>query len=360
MILMVTGCTTGQVVHEEKNIQIGAIQALSGETSAWGIRTKEGVDLAVDEVNNKGGINGRKIEIIYEDDSCVQQKSIGAAYKLMNQGIKVIMGPTCSSSVLSVAPITEDAKVLIFVTVGSSDKIKDAGDYVFRNRIVGAHQAATIAEFSYDTLGSRTAATLYIDRDNGITYKNGFRKKFEELGGRVLLEDSYMKGTSDFLLQLSKIKALNPDVLFIAGQASEVAVKKAREIGITSTFVGPNLVETKEMLNIAGTAAEGMYYVYSTFGIDKTDEYNEFQDKFMAKYDKKSDVFSANAYDAAMLVFDSIEKCGEEDSSCMRDYLYSIEDYKGASGSLTFDEFGEVTKPLVIKKVENGEFVVVG
>jgi len=339
-------------------IKIGVIAPLTGETSRHGQSVKEGVALAVKQINKEGGIKGRNLEVIYEDDQCDQSNGLNAAYKLIEIDlVPVIIGPVCSSVAMAVSPIVEKAKVVILTPVASVPDLKYAGDFIFRNRVSGGQHGIKMAEFSYNQLKAKTAAILYINLDNGVGYKNSFEERFKILGGEILNSEAYEKGTTDFRLQLSKIKSTNSEVLFIGGQAYENAVRQAQELGVESQIIGPITIETPELLEIAGSAAEGIYYSYPSFDSDKSDPIvAEYQDEYISEYGERSEAYAANAYDAAMLIAKALKEC-DKNTSCIRDYLYSVKDYPGVSGVTTFDEFGEVSKPLIIKTIKNGEFV---
>ncbi len=352
---------TGYTIKQEdskKVIKIGSIASLTGETGWYGQRVKEGIDLAVEDINSQGGINNKKLEIIYEDSQCDQKQGVSAAQKLINfNHMNIIIGPTCSSVALSVAPITEENKVILITPIASTPKLSYAGDYVFRTKVSGALHGIKMAEFSYNKLNARTASILYINKDNGVGYKDSFNKKFKELGGEIISIDSYEKGEKDFRIQLTKIKHFNPDVFYLAGQASEKAIKQASELDLNIQIVSA-VIGNNELLEIAGDAAEGLYYTESSFDIDDSFRTTqEYQEKYKNKYGKISEIHAANAYDAVILISQAIEKCNEN-TSCIRDYLYSIKDYKGVSGIISFDENGDVDKLLIIKTVKNQEFVV--
>ncbi len=362
ILIFLTACTgtpAGEVVREEP-IRVASILPLTGSTSYAGKWVKQGLELALEEINSKGGVNGKPLEIIYEDGECNPQKAVSAMNKLVYaDNVKVILGPQCSSSILAAAPIAEKEEIIILTSVGSSPKITHAGDFIFRVRMIGDVHGANMAEFAYNRLGARTASILYINLDNGIGYKQGFREKFEELGGTVVSKDSYGPDTTDFRTHLLKIKEKNPDVLFIGGQKAELAVKQTRELGINAPILGPTTMKTEDMIEVAGEAAEGIIYSDSAFDPESDDIImQEFQSKYKARYNELSEIRAANAYDAVKIIALMIEKCGDEKATkCIRDELYKIENYPGVSGSITFDENGDVIKPTMIMTIKNQEFV---
>lgn len=357
LLILVTGCAQGPA-EEKEPIRIGSILALTGETASRARPAKLALDMAINEINERGGIEGRPFEIIFEDGECDATKAVAAARKLIEfDEVNVIIGPVCSSASMAVAPIAEENSVIMLTPISSVPALKDAGDFIFRNRVSGGPHGKLMAETTYTDLGLKKAAILYINQDNGIGYTEAFTERYEELGGEILITEAYEKGDNDFRTQLAKIKALNPDSLFIAGQASENALKQARELGLNVQITGPITMQSPELVDIAGEAAEGAIYSYSAF--DPHSEHSvvkTFRDKYVALHNEEPESFAANAYDAAMLLTTAIEQC-ELNTECIRDYLYAVKDYDGVSGKTTFDEFGEVSKPLLLKMVKGGEFV---
>ncbi len=358
LVLLVFGYTlTFNGVKSEEKIILGAIQPLTKGSAAVAEEVKAGIDFAVNEINSKGGVSGKKLEILYEDDECDQKLAINAFEKLTSvNGLKIIIGPTCSSNVLSVAPLANEKKVIILTTVASTPQITHAGDYVFRNTPSGKDYSYLIADFAYNKLGARTTSSLYINLDNGIDYKKEFAKRFSELGGKILNEESYEKADTDFRAQLTKIKNQNPDVIFVSGQINHgLAVKQAREIGIQTQIVGPTALQTPDFLTAAGSAAEGVLYSAPKF--DKTSPaVKDFENKFKQKYNKTIGFRTVIAYDAVFIIAEALKKC-EQDVECVKMALYNTKNYEGLSGLTSFDENGDVEKPLTIMTVKNGKFV---
>ena len=356
IISIVIGLSFNSQTKEE--IVIGSIQALTGETAKHGNNVKDGIDLAVEEINKNGGVNGKKIKIIHEDENCIPTKAVSAAQKLINiDKTKIILGPTCSSSSMAVAPVAEQNKVIMFTPISSVPALRQAGDYIFRNRVSGEPHSIKMANFAYNELNARTASTLYINLDNGISYSEEFIKEFEKLGGKILNTEAYEKGLQDFRTQLLKIKENNPDVIYLAGQASQNAIKQARELGIKTQIIAPTKLQEADLFDIAGDSANGIYYSYESFDPNSKEQVvSYYQEKYKSKYGRESEVFAANAYDAVMLISKALEKC-EENTDCIKNHLYSIKNYEGVSGITTFDKDGEVLKPLIIKKTENRKFV---
>jgi branched-chain amino acid transport system substrate-binding protein len=350
---------TTQVEKETAPIKIGVIQSLTGKNGTSGTRAKNGIYLAIKEVNENGGINGRELEPILEDGQTQSNSAVSAIQKLINvDSVSVVFGPSESSAALAAAPVAERNKVIMFAQIPSVPKLRDAGDYIFRNRITGEKHASLAAEFSYNQLNGRTASILYINLDNGLGYRDAFTSRFQELGGKILSTEAYSLEETENKTQLTKIKTNDPDILYIAGQNAEIAIKEARQLDLRAQIISINGTETPEVLEVAGSAAEGIYYTYSAFDPNSNDPVmQKYQKKYQAEYAEVGESFAANGYDALMLVADAFKECGTT-AECVKDYLYQVKNYPGVGGTTTFDKDGEVSKDLIIKTVKNGEFVV--
>ncbi|MAF34785.1 hypothetical protein CMO91_02980 [Candidatus Woesearchaeota archaeon] len=340
----------------EETYTIGSIQALTSDMASIANRVRQGIDLAVEDLNAQPGA---RIRVLHEDGKCNPPTAIAAYQKLVSvDNIHALIGPMCSSAAMAVAPIAEQDRTVMMATVSSAPGLKHSGEYIFRNRVSGGPHGVQMAEYAYDTLGMRKAAILYINQDNGVGYRDAFTKRFEELGGKVLTAQPYDKGEADYRTPVLKAQQSKPEVLYVGGQQSEMVVKQVREMEWDVPILGTLGFEVPEMLTVAGKHAEGVLYTNPAFDPESADPVvATFQAKYEAKYGEKAAAFDALAYDGAMLVGKALRACKGE-SDCMKNYLYKVKDYPGVSGVTTFDEYGEVAKPLVIKTVRNGEFVL--
>ncbi|MFH1457266.1 MAG: ABC transporter substrate-binding protein [Patescibacteria group bacterium] len=351
-VLLATGCTVEKRDTDVNKIVIGAIQPLTGETAYVGEWVKNGIDLAVEKLRE----NGREIEVIYEDDSCKPDRAISALHKLVNiNNVKIIIGPTCSSSLLSAAPVAEENKVVLFSTVATASKITEAGDYIFRNRESDAAHGRTMAEFVFDNLKARRAGILFLNRDNGIGFKESFKSRFEELGGQTVIEESFELADNDFRTQLIKIKNADVDVLYFAGQSMENAIVQARQLGMQQKIAGASTMEKDSLLEIAGEFAEEIIYTYPAFD-ENSDEFEIYQNDYKNRYGENSEAYAANSFDALNLIITAIDKCSD-DTECVKQFFYNTKNYQGVSGTFGFDENGDVVKEILIKTIKNGQFV---
>lgn len=346
---------------KEKGIKIGVITPLTGDGATYGMATKRGLDLAAEEINNKGGIKGKKLKLIYEDDQMKPEMGINAINKLIHfHKVPVVIGAFGSTITLSIAPIAESNKVVLFSASSTADEIKDAGDYIFRNVPPNSLQGRSASEFAVKKLNAKTASIFYMNNDYGITMKKAFENSFKELGGTVLLIENYNQGDKDFRTQLSKIKEKQPEVIFYPGhyQESGLILKQAKELGIKAIFIGGDGSYSPELIKIAGEAAEDSYYTLMAMGYGVADdEIIKFVKSYKQKHKEAPDVYSAYAYDSLNIIAEAIKKGGYS-AEGIKSELYKINGFCGVTGITSFDGFGEVNKPFYIYSVRNGKFVL--
>lgn len=255
----------GCAKKEEKEIKIGAILPLTGDAAEWGSNTKNGIDLAVEKINNSGGINGRKIKILYEDTQGTPQNGAAAIQKLINvEKVQAVIDDSMSSVTLAMAPIAEKNKVVLLSTGATAPKISEAGDYIFRIWNSDDLEGKISANFVYNELKFKNAAIFYINNDYGKGLESVFKKEFERLSGKILISDNFGQSDTDFKTQLTKIKNLKPDAIYLVGYPKEISLilKQSAELKINSKIIGTVTFEDPNIIKLAGHAAEGVIYPY--------------------------------------------------------------------------------------------------
>ncbi len=350
---------TKKPVEKSAIIKIGFIGPLTGEAAIYGTSPKKGIDLAVEEINAKGGINGEKLELIAEDSKCDPKEAVNAISKLVNvDNIRFIIGGMCSSETLAAAPIAESNKVIMISPVSTNYKVSQAGDYIFRTVTSDALQGKKAAELAYQK-GFRKAAILYVTtNDYGPGLEKVFREEFSKLGGTVVISEGYAAGDTDFRTQLTKIKFANPDVLFTPSQmpGNALIVKQAKELGINCQIIGTETMQDADFVETAGNAADDV--IFTSFAEYKGAQADAFSAIFKAKFNEEKTIYSDYAYDAVYALEKAMVSCKDaQDSVCVKTELYKT-DFVGASGQVSFDENGDVKgKDFAVFKIENGQFV---
>ena len=353
IVLLVT-----QVKKESEEIKIGAILPLTGEAAKYGESSKRGIDLAVEEINSQGGIKRKKLVVIYEDDKADPKEGVSSIQKLITMNkVPAIVGAMASSVTLAIAPIAEEYHTVLLSPASSAPKITYAGDYIFRNCYSDLYEGTKIAEYIYNETRYRKIAIIHINNDYGIGLRAAFRDKFTEVGGKVIATETYDFGATDFRTQISKIKTVSPEAVYIVGYSEMGRLfVQAKELGLEVPFFSSIMFEDPDILKVAGKVAEGVIYTFPSYDPDSQEnQIVNFVRKFERKYGQKPDGFAANSYDALEILALAIEKGGEK-SEQIKNELYSIKDYPGVTGKTSFDSNGDVIKPIGIKKIEKGEF----
>lgn len=360
---LAAGCGGGE--KKADTIKVGANLEMTGGSASYGISSKNAIELAFKEINEKGGINGKQLELVVADNKSEAAEATNAMQKLVSQdNVVAVIGPNLSSSVIAASAINNSAKVLDiapmatnpYVTVDqTSGKTKD---FNYRTCFIDPFQGTVMAKFATAELGVGNAAILI---DNSSDYAKGlaqfFKENFVKEGGAVTAEESYLQKDTDFKATLTKIKATNPDFLYVPGYYQEVGliVKQARELGMNMPIAGGDGWDSAKMPEIAGAAALNNTYFSSLYSPEDSSDINK---NFVAAYEKaygqKPDVFAALSYDSALLVAEAIKNAGSTEPAKISEAMAKINGFSGVSGSVTFDDKHNPVKSAVILEYKDG------
>lgn len=354
--LLITGCA-----KEKGTIKIGAIGPLTGGGASWGESDRNAIELAVEEINNAGGINGRLLQVIHEDGKCNGKDAVNAASKLITlDNVKIILGGVCSAETLAFAPIAEQNKVITF-TIATAPDVSNAGDYVFRNAasdLEGGRIGAKMIE--EDRIALISENTEY-----AMGIQHTLKEELQNQGKAIVADLVYDSDETDFRTYLLKIKNARPEAIFInpgtsTSSAGEIA-KQMVELGMEDIKVYGNLlIGSKESLEIAGDALEGAKY-FDAVNIGMTEKGAEFLSKYKQRFGTSpaNDFYTGARYDSVYIIADALRECGEN-SGCIKDYLYKMQPYNGVIGTYTFDSNGDVIGiPWTIKEIRSGQSEII-
>lgn len=341
-------------------IKIGFIGPLTGDAASIGESMKNAVAIAIEEINNSGGVNNQLLEVIYEDGKCTGKDATNAAQKLVNvDKVKFIIGGACSGETLGAAPVVESAKVILISPMSSSPDITDAGDYIFRTFASDASSGNKIAEAVIDA-GHKNVAVIAEQTDYSQALRRVFEEKFKALGGTITISEAYTSSTKDFRTQLAKMEATSPDAIYLipqTPQSGEVLLRQIKEAGITTPKFSNELATTDSL--IKSGLSEGIVYAEVSFDEDSPLS-KEFFDKYIAKYEvvdpNTPPIYITSTYDAVNLLKEMIEKYGN-DSEAVKEGLYKVNNYAGVSGPLTIDENGDAVIEYELKMIKDGKSV---
>ena len=343
-------------------IKVGANFELTGNVANYGNATLEGLQLAIDEANEAGGINGKKIELVSVDDKSEAAESINAATKLISDDdVKVIVGPATTGLVLAETQTATDAKVPIIAPCATSPeatvengKVKP---YVFRSCFIDPQQGEVMATFAAKELKAKTAV-IYVDNssDYSKNLAKVFKEKFEAAGGKVVMEEAFLQKDQDFKATLTKLKTANADVMFVPAYYEEVGkiVKQAREMGINSAILGTDGWDDTKVVDIAGADALNNTF-FSTHYSEKDAEVQGFIEAYKKKFNRAPNVFAALGYDAGKMLVDALKRAGSGDTEKIREALEATKDLKVGTGTISMDKNHNPIKTAVILEMKNGE-----
>ena len=363
-----TGSTSGggnDAGTEEvpKELSIGVVVPFSGQAAIAGKYTKEGCEIALDELEADGGLKVRdqivKINIVYGDTEGKQDIGANIYRKLIDQDkVIAIVGPDMSKVQLAAAPIAQDAKIPNIATVCTNEKTTQVGDFIFRACFIDPFQGKIIAKHARENLKAETAGVLFNNADEySVGLKEAFVKNFEELGGKVVEIQAYGgSDVKDFNAQLTKIKAANPDVLCIANMFAEVGLqmKQARQMGITARFLGGDSMDTTDVPNIAGKdMCEGTDFTAAFSPDDPSPLAQEFVKRYKEKFGYNPGTHASMAYEAMKITLKSIQDAKTIDGQGVRDAMDAIS-IDLPSGRLEFDENRNPIKSVVIMRYTDG------
>ena len=356
-LLMVSMVFAGGKKEDENTIKIGGIAPLSGAVAVYGVECTNGVNLAVEEINAAGGINGKKIAYIAEDDEGDPAKSVNAYKKLTTQdGIRMIIGSLTSGCTIALTSSAQAQGVIQIAPAATAEAVTDAGNYIFRTCFIDPFQGSIGGKFAAVNLGKKNAAILYdIGNDYSVGLQENFVKEFTKNGGSIVAMESYSTGDKDFNAQLTKIKAANPDVVYLPDYYGTVALiaKQLRNQGIDAPIIGADGWDG--LTDNAGDEVLNGFYS-NHYAADSSDPaVQAFVKNFKAKYGKEPNAFAALGYDSMYLLKDAILKAGTTDAKAVRDALEKTDaDY--VTGHIKFDEkHNPVKSAVMIELVKNAE-----
>jgi branched-chain amino acid transport system substrate-binding protein len=363
LFLGFTGCkkSAEETAADEKVIKVGEYASLTGSEAAFGQSSHKGTLLAIDDINAAGGVLGKPIKLIYEDNQSKSDETATVAHKLISRDkVVALLGEVASGRSLIAAPICQQNQVPMISPSSTNPKVTAVGDCIFRVCFTDPFQGKLIADFAKRTLKATKVAVL---TDVASAYSVGladyFKQPFVANGGTIVAEQKYSGGDKDFKAQLTAIKAANPDAIFVPGYYNEAGliVQQARQLEITVPLFGGDGWEAPELLQIAGKALEGTYYSTHYSSENDSPVVQDFVKKFKAKYNGEvPDAMAALGYDSAMILADAIKRAGTTDEPKLRDAIAATKNFPGVTGLTTIDADRNAPKAAVIITVKDGKF----
>ena len=347
----------------QETIKIGEFASLTGKEATYGQNAHKGTLLASEEANAAGGVLGRPLELVTEDDQSKPGEAATVVKKLISRDkVVAVLGEITSGRTLEAAPICQNAKIPLISPGATATQVTARGDYIFRVCFIDEFQGTVMAKFARDTLKlNRVAILSSVSSAQSVGLAKYFRERFTADGGTVALEQKYGEGDKDFRAQLTAIKAAGVEGVFVPGYYAEAALiaRQARGLGLTAHFMGVDGWESPELVAVGGAAVEGAYLSTHYSPENRSAKVVDFNARFRARWGVDTNALSALGYDSAMVLIDAIKRAGTTEGPKLRDALAATKEFSGATGLITFDAQRNPTKSAVVLTVKDGRFAFV-
>jgi branched-chain amino acid transport system substrate-binding protein len=364
-VSLFAGCgDTEPKTTDSDTIKIGVNYELSGDVATYGQSSVEGIELAVEQINAAGGINGKKIQLIKYDNKSEPSEATALGKKLMTQDkVVAILGPATSGSFKATIPDAMKNKIPVASGSATADDVTvnkngDVNTYAFRICFSDSYQGTAMAKYAVTKFNAKKAVVIMdSSSDYGKGLAENFVKTFEADGGEIIAKESYVAKDTDFNAILTNIKNKEFDVIFIPGYYNEAGliIKQARDQGIKAPILGADGFDSPTLLELAGAdALNDIYFSNHYSSLDKDELVQEFIADFKAKYNREPDAFNALGYDLAKFVVEGIGRAEALDGESVQKALASTKGFKGVTGSFDIDENNNPVKAIVVVGLENG------
>lgn len=344
----------------QDEIKVGEFAALTGGSASFGQSSHKGTVLAIDEINAAGGVLGKKIKLITDDDQSAAGQPATIVRKLITQDkVIAVLGEVRSSATIEAAPICQQSKIPLITPAATNPKVTEVGDYVSRVCFIDPFQGTVMAKFALSKGWKNVAVLTDVKQDYSVGLAEFFVKAFEAGGGKITKDQKYSSGDKDFKPQLTSIKGSKPDAIFVPGYYTEVSLiaKQARLLGIKGPLLGGDGWVGDSLLKVAGNALDGSFFSSHFSADDKSEAVQNFVKNYKAKFGgEKPDDMAALGYDSAMILVEAIKKAGTTEGDKLKDAIAATKDHAGVTGKITLDAQRNAQKPAVIQTIGGGGF----
>jgi branched-chain amino acid transport system substrate-binding protein len=347
---------------EAAEIVVGEVAALTGGTATFGQSSHAGTQMAVDEINAAGGLLGKKVKLITEDDQSKQGEAGTVAKKLVSRdNVIALLGEVASGRSLEMAPVAQKAGIPMISPASTNPKVTAEGDFISRVCFIDPFQGTVMAKFALARGWKKVAVMTDVKQDYSVGLSQFFKEYFTKNGGTIVGEQSYSSGDKDFKAQLTKLKEGNPDAILASGYYNETGLiaVQARELGITAPLLGGDGWDSPSLVEVAGKAIEGSFFSNHFSPEDQNPLIQDFVKKFKEKHGHAPDAMAALGYDSMMILANAIKKAGTTEGKALRDAIAATKDHAGITGVITLDKDRNANKPAVILTIKDGKFVYV-
>ncbi|MEQ1861726.1 MAG: ABC transporter substrate-binding protein [Chthoniobacteraceae bacterium] len=340
-------------------IAIGEFASLTGATATFGQGSHRGTQMAIDEINAAGGLLGKKVRLVTEDDQSKQGEAATVVRKLISRDkVVAVLGEVASGRSLEAAPICQKAMIPMISPASTNPRVTEVGDYVFRICFIDPFQGTVLSKFALSRGWKKAAILTDVKQDYSVGLTQFFKEHFTKNGGTIVIEQSYSTDDTDFNAQLTTIKAAEPDVIVASGYYTEsgLIAKLARQLGLNAPLLGGDGWDSPSLVKVAGAAMEGSFFSNHFSTEDKAPIIQDFIKRYRAKHNEDPDAMVALGYDSAMILADAIKRAGTTEPAKLRDAIAATKDFPGVTGKITLDEKRNANKPAVMLTIKDGKF----
>lgn len=342
-------------------VKIGFIGPLTGDYANYGTLCRQAVEMAIDEINAKGGVNGVQIKLFAEDSEGDSQKALAAMEKLSSSDkVCAIIGPVLTGETFSVAERAQAEGIVVITPSASHKDITNVGDYIFRTTPSDGLQGEVAGKYWADVLGYTKLAVLYAKNDYSQGLYESMSEAFEQEGGKVVAAETFMVGDKDFKTQLTKLKNTDAQAIYLPDYTAEMAqiLEQASQLGMDKPFLSGDGFLSEEIYSLAGQYTDGVVYTASAL-VEESSRNKEFKDAYAAKWGIGPDSFATNAYDATYILASVIEKVGTG-RAAIKSGMEQVKDFEGVNGIINFASNGDLVAYQGIYEVHGTTPVYVG
>lgn len=349
----------GPAPVDPDTILLGEVGSLTGSEATFGISARNGIEMAINEVNAAGGVRGKKVGVRVYDSQGKPEEAAQATTRLITQDkVAIIIGEAASSVSMAMADKAQAAGVPQITYTSTAPEVTQKGDYIFRVCFIDPFQGLVMAKFARENLKLGQVALL---TDNKSAYSIGlakvFTEEFQKMGGKISSTESYSKGDTDFRAQLTSIKQTRPEAVFVPGYYTDVGLiaRQAVELGLKVPLLGGDGWESEKLFELGGSALNGSYFS-NHYALDNPDPLlKAFAERYQKTYGALPDSVAALAYDATKLAVDAMKRAPNLSGPALRDAIAATKDFPGVAGKITINSRRDAEKQAVVLKVEDGK-----
>jgi branched-chain amino acid transport system substrate-binding protein len=357
--MLAVSCTgSNSADSTSTEIIIGEFGSLTGTTATFGISTKNGIDMAVEAVNQSGGLLGKKVRVIVEDDQGRPEEAQTVVTKLINSDqVVAVLGEVASSRTMAAAPVAQQNAIPMITPSSTNPKVTEVGDYIFRVCFIDPFQGLVMAKFATNTLKIKRVAILRdIKNDYSVGLADVFVDNFKKMGGNIVADESYSEGDTDFSAQLTSIRSTQPEAIFVPGYYTEVGLvaRQAKKLGLTVPLLGGDGWDSPRLIEIGGKDLEGSFFSNHYSVDDPSPAIQKFVADYKTRYGATPDALAGLAFDSANILFDAMRRANSTEGPKVRDALAATKEFPGVTGKITIDEHRNAVKPAVVLEIKGG------